>query len=154
MPLAIRPAALADSKTIAGFNAAMALETENLQLDRVRLLEGVRAVLADSSKGFYVVAETGGRVAGQMMVTFEWSDWRNGVFWWIQSVYVRPDCRRQGVFQGLYRHVEAQAKASGNVCGLRLYVERHNERAQRTYRGLGMKETDYLVYEVDFILTR
>ncbi len=154
MPFTIRPAALSDAETIAGFNAAMALETEDLQLDRPRLLEGVRAVLGDPSKGFYVVAEAEDGVAGQMMITFEWSDWRNGVFWWIQSVYVRPECRRQGVFQGLYRHVEAQARAAGNVCGLRLYVERHNERAQRTYRRLGMKETDYLVYEVDFILRR
>ena len=154
MTVTIRTAASSDAETIAGFNAAMALETESLQLDRARLLEGVRAVLADSSKGFYVIADLSGVVVGQMMVTFEWSDWRNGVFWWIQSVYVRQESRRQGVFQALYHHVEAQARAAGGVCGLRLYVERHNKRAQSTYQNLGMKETDYLVYEVDFVLRR
>ena len=150
----IRPAIASDAETIAAFNAAMARETEHMELDQTRLLEGVRAVLADSSKGSYTVAEADGRVVGQMMITFEWSDWRNGVFWWIQSVYVRPDFRSRGVFKRLYGHVAEQAKSAGDVCGLRLYVERENSRAQQTYQHLGMTKTPYEVYEVDFVLRR
>ena len=150
----IRPAMLADAETIGGYNAAMARETEHLELDPQRLLSGVRAVLADSSKGFYFVAEDGGRVVGQMMVTFEWSDWRNGVFWWIQSVYVQPEFRNRGVFRQLYRHVEDRARTDGGVCGLRLYVEKENRNAQRTYERLGMAKTSYDVYEIDFVIRR
>ena len=154
MSVTIRPAALADAATIADYNAAMARETEHLELDPPRLLSGVRAVLADPSKGFYLVAEEAGRVVGQMMVTFEWSDWRNGVFWWIQSVYVHPEFRGQGVFQQIYRYVEDRAKSDGGVCGLRLYVEKENRNAQRTYERLGMAKTSYDVYEVDFVIRR
>ncbi len=154
MPVTIRPAALADAETIAAYNAAMARETEHLELDPPRLHSGVRAVLADPSKGFYLVAEQAGRVIGQMMVTFEWSDWRNGVFWWIQSVYVHPEFRGQGVFKQLYRHVEDRARSDGGVCGLRLYVEKENRNAQRTYQRLGMAKTSYDVYEVDFVIRR
>ena len=154
MNLTIRPATASDAETIAAFNAAMARETEHIELDPKRLLDGVQAVLADRSKGFYTVAEAGGRVVGQMMITFEWSDWRNGVFWWIQSVYVDPDFRSQGVFKQLYGHVAGRAKSAGDVCGLRLYVERDNSRAQQTYQGLGMTKTPYEVYEVDFVLRR
>ncbi len=154
MSLLIRAANLTDAETIAAYNAAMARETEHLELDRARLLEGVRAVLQDPHKGFYVVAETGGRVVGQMMVTFEWSDWRNGVFWWIQSVYVHPDFRGRGVFTEIYNHVAARAKSDGGVCGLRLYVERDNRNAQRTYERLGMAKASYEIYEVDFVIRR
>jgi ribosomal protein S18 acetylase RimI-like enzyme len=88
------------------------------------------------------------------MITYEWSDWRNGNFWWIQSVYVRPDARGRGVFRRLYQAVEEAARKSGESCGLRLYVEGENERAQRVYEGLGMKSTSYRFYEVDFVLQR
>ena len=154
MSITIRPATLSDSEIIAAYNAAMAKETEHLELDRKRLTAGVRAVLQDPSKGFYWVAEIEGRVVGQMMITFEWSDWRNGVFWWIQSVYVHPDFRNRGVFQQLYGFVAEKAKNAGDVCGLRLYVEGENQRAQRTYERLGMKKTSYGVYEVDFVIRR
>ena len=154
MSIHIRPAALSDAETIAAYNAAMARETEHLELDQERLLEGVRAVLRDSSKGLYWVAEIDGRVIGQMMITFEWSDWRNGVFWWIQSVYVHPDFRNRGVFRELYGFVAEKARSAGDVCGLRLYVERENQRAQRTYERLGMKKTSYDAYEIDFVIRR
>jgi ribosomal protein S18 acetylase RimI-like enzyme len=132
----------------------MARETEQLELDSGRLLTGVRAVLTDASKGFYLVAQINSRVAAQMMITFEWSDWRNGVFWWIQSVYVQPEFRRRGIFRRLYDEAAALAKAAGNVCGLRLYVETENRSAQRTYEQMGMHRTAYYVYEIDFVLGR
>jgi len=154
MDVRIRRAAAGDAEMIARYNAAMALETEHIELDRKRLLAGVRAVLADAGKGFYLVAESADAVAGQMMVTYEWSDWRNGVFWWIQSVYVAPAWRRRGVFRSLYRHALEQARAAGNVCGLRLYVEAGNEAARRTYQELGMKKTVYEMFEVDFVIRR
>jgi len=132
----------------------MALETENLELDEYRLREGVRAVLDNPERGFYLVAELNGKHAGQMLITFEWSDWRNGVFWWIQSVYTTPDSRRRGVFRCLYRHAESLAKKRGGVCGLRLYVEAHNHRAQAIYRKCGMNETPYRMLEVDYVISR
>lgn len=150
----IRQAVLEDAATIAEFNSAMALETEDLTLERNRIRAGVEAVLADDSKGFYLVAETDGTLIGQLMVTYEWSDWRNGVFWWIQSVYVRPGHRGQGVYKSLYAATQSQAAVAGNVCGIRLYVEHENERAQRTYERLGMKNTSYHLYEVDFVIKR
>ncbi|HYM09921.1 MAG TPA: GNAT family N-acetyltransferase [Bryobacterales bacterium] len=154
MPIVIRAASPSDAGIIAGYNAALAVETEHIELDRDRLLAGVRAVLADSSKGFYTVAEDAGQVVGQMLITFEWSDWRNGVFWWVQSVYVHRDYRGRGVFKQIYRHVEAKAKAGGGVCGLRLYVEKQNAAAKQTYQRLGMVKTPYDVYEVDFVIRR
>lgn len=150
---AIRYANAADAQTIADYNAAMALETEGLRLDRERLQLGVQALFADSSKGFYLVAEQDGSVIGQMMITYEWSDWRNGVFWWIQSVYVHPDHRRAGVFRSLYLHAESLSRSQPDVCGLRLYVERNNAKAQQTYAGLGMQKTPYEIYELDYVLT-
>ena len=150
----IRPAVPADLPTIASFNREMALETENLELDPDRLLAGVGAVLADPSKGFYLLAEADGRLSGQLLLTYEWSDWRNGVFWWIQSVYVRTEDRGRGVFRALYEEALRQAEQAGNVCGVRLYVERSNSRAQRTYERLGLQRTEYEMYEVDFVLER
>jgi ribosomal protein S18 acetylase RimI-like enzyme len=149
----IREARATDAEVIARFNARMALETEHLQLDEARLLEGVKAVLADASKGFYRVAEIDGRVAGQAMITYEWSDWRNANFWWLQSVYVDGAYRGRGVFSAIYESVIVEARNAG-ACGMRLYVERENERAQRTYARLGMRSADYVMYEVDFVLTR
>ncbi|MBI2684874.1 MAG: GNAT family N-acetyltransferase [Acidobacteria bacterium] len=132
----------------------MALETENIVLDRERLRAGVEAVFADAARGFYLIAEADGERAGQMMITYEWSDWRNGVFWWIQSVYTVPEHRGLGVFKALYSAVQERARNAGGVCGLRLYVEAHNERAQATYRRCGMSETVYRMFEVDGVLTR
>jgi GNAT superfamily N-acetyltransferase len=129
------------------FNAAMALETEALTLDPQRLRAGVTALLADPGRGRYRVAVAGDEVVGALMLTREWSDWRCGDWWWIQSVYVRPDWRRRGVFAALYRSVEAEARANPEVCGLRLYVERDNRQAQQTYGSLGMQETHYRLFE-------
>lgn len=154
MTIHLRDATASDAGVIAGFNAAMAAETEGIALDPDRLASGVRAVLADRSKGFYLIAESDGEVAAQTLITYEWSDWRNGVFWWIQSVYVKPEFRGQGVFTRIYEHVAGLARASGNVCGLRLYVEHENERAQRTYERLGMRRTVYHMYEADFVINR
>ncbi len=154
MNITIRPAQIPDKIIIADFNAAIGRETEHIELNREQLAAGVEALLSDPSKGFYVLAEDGGRVVGQTMVTYEWSDWRNGTFWWIQSVYVHPEFRKSGVFTELFRHIEREAKKRGDVCGLRLYVERHNTRAQQIYERLGMKKTIYDQYETDFVLRR
>lgn len=148
--ITIRDATSGDTAIIAEFNTRMAMETESRPLPQDVIDAGVAAVLEDAGKGRYWVAEIDGEVAGQLLVTFEWSDWRNGVFWWIQSVYVHADYRRAGVFSALYRHMESLAKKTQDVCGLRLYVEQQNRRAQDTYRSLGMTAPGYLVMEVDF----
>jgi len=152
--IAIRPATLDDIEFLVSGNARLAEESENLSLDLDRLRAGIEALLEDPSRGFYLIAERDYTRAGQMMITFEWSDWRNGVFWWIQSVYTVPEFRRRGVFRGLYRHAEELAKLQGNVCGLRLYVEESNHRAHETYRRCGMKGTGYKVLEVDYVIDR
>lgn len=144
----LRPADLHDLDAIVEFNAAMALETEALVLDPERLRAGVAALLADSARGRYRVAVADGSVIGTLMLTREWSDWRCGDWWWIQSVYVAPAHRRRGVFAALYRHVEAQARADAHVCGLRLYVERDNTSAQHTYTTLGMADAGYRMFEI------
>lgn len=136
-----------DTAVLAGFNIAMAEETEKLKLLPEVITAGVAAILADSGRGFYLVAESGNEIAGALMVTSEWSDWRNGFFWWIQSVYVRPEFRRQGIYRSLHEHLRGLAKSEPNICGLRLYVERDNQRAQSTYSRLGMHETHYLLFE-------
>ena len=150
METTIRLAGSADAAVIAGFNAAMADETEHLSLEREILRKGVEALLADPSKGYYYVAERDGKIAGQLMITFEWSDWRNADFWWIQSVYVLPEFRTQGIFRALYHHIETLARKRGNVCGLRLYVDENNGRAQKTYESLGMKRSHYRMMEIGF----
>jgi len=137
-----------DEGVLVKFNAALAWETEQKSLQTDVVTAGVRAVFVDSARGFYTVATNdAGEVVGQMMVTFEWSDWRNGWFWWIQSVYVRHDVRRQGVFRLLYREIEKQAAADPGVIGLRLYVEHENAHARATYAALGMTETSYGLME-------
>lgn len=145
----IRDATPADVDVLVAFNAAMAEETEGLALDRARLREGVAAVFADARRGRYRVVEDGGEVVGALLVTYEWSDWRNADWWWIQSVYVRPTHRGRGAFSALYADVEAAARDAG-ACGLRLYVEQHNTRAQRTYQRLGMSASHYAMYERAF----
>lgn len=143
----IRKAISNDAEVIAEFNQLMALETEHKTLIPDLILAGVNSLLANSAYGMYLVAEVEGVVVGSLMITTEWSDWRNGVFWWIQSVYVKADYRRQGVYRKLYAAVKTLAAEQGNVCGFRLYVEKDNQRAQTTYRELGMQATDYLIFE-------
>ncbi len=144
--LIIRRAELHDADTIQQFNKAIAWETEQKQLDDNVLSQGVRAVFHDPSKGFYTVAERDGELVGQAMITYEFSDWRNGWYWWMQSVYVREDARRSGVFRAIYEHLKRKATADPSVIGLRLYVERENERAQATYAALGMEEEAYHLF--------
>ena len=147
LDLAFRRGELRDAQTIAAFNAAMALETEGRALIPEVIGAGVRRLIGMPSLGFYLVAECEGALIGCLMITNEWSDWRDGLFWWIQSVYVRPEFRRQGVYRRMYEHVRALAQADASVCGFRLYVEKDNEAAHATYSSLGMKATHYLIYE-------
>ena len=142
-----RDAVPADASAIIDFQLAMALETEDLQLDREILTRGVAAVFADSSLGRYFVAEAAGRVVGSLMITFEWSDWRNGNVWWIQSVYVIPDFRRRGIYAGLYKHIRALVEPRSDIRGIRLYVDNRNKGAQEVYARLGMEGEHYRVFE-------
>ena len=137
-------------ETLVSFNAAMARETEDKTLDLESLRAGISALLEDEALGFYLVAETGGQAVGQLMITTEWSDWRNAHFWWLQSLYVLPDYRQKGVFRNLYNYMQREASEAGNVCGLRLYVERTNTRAQQVYVNMGMDLSHYDMYEVEF----
>jgi GNAT superfamily N-acetyltransferase len=139
-----------DAATIARFNRRMAVESEGRGLDAATVQAGVIAVLDDPRLGFYVVAEEEKRVVGALLVTFEWSDWRNGQFWWIQSVFVVPEHRRQGVYATMHAFVGRRARAQQGVCGLRLYVEKDNAAAQNVYRSTGMAETAYRLYEEEF----
>ncbi|MGA9364687.1 MAG: GNAT family N-acetyltransferase [Bacteroidota bacterium] len=150
----VRRAKPADAAIIARFNAAIGTETEGILLDRRRLHRGVEAILRDPMKGFYLLAEVDGKIAGQMMITREWSDWRNGHFWWIQSVYVLPAYRRRGVYRALHESVVALGRRRKDVCGIRLYVDHHNLSAQKVYKKLGMKRSNYEMFEQDFVLRR
>ena len=162
MNLTIRSARTGDADVICEFNRLMALETENKALNLAVLKPGVVAMLSDVTKGRYFVATVlssppgraagaeGDEVVGQLGITLEWSDWRNGNWWWIQSVYVRKDARRFGVFRKLYEHVREQARQTPDVIGLRLYVEHENQIAQETYRKMGMAMTGYHVMEEQF----
>lgn len=143
----IRVAKATDAAVIARFNSAMALETEGKALAPERINPGVKALFDHPEYGFYLVAEKDGQVAGCLMITFEWSDWRNGLVWWIQSVYIAPAFRRQGIYRRLYDYVRILASEKPNVCGFRLYVEKENHAAQKTYEALGMQETVYKMYE-------
>ncbi len=152
--LRIRPAYPREIATLVEFNRAMAQETEGRGLDPARLRAGVEAVFAEPARGTYFLALRGDEPLGGLLVTTEWSDWRNGVFWWIQSVYVVPAARRQGVFRQLYRHVLERAQGNPEVCGLRLYVDQQNRAAQEVYRELGMHEARYRFFELDFVLAK
>ena len=142
----IRFATNDDVTVVVEYNIAIALETEDLRLDPETVIKGVRHLIDHVELGFYLVAVRESKVVGCLLVTTEWSDWRNGVFWWIQSVYVHPSFRRQGIYRSLYKHVGNLA-SSENVCGFRLYVEKENLTAQKTYRQLGMHETHYRIFE-------
>lgn len=150
LSLMIRKGEAADAETLTRFNIAMAHETEGKLLDRDTVAAGVRRLLENPRAGFYLVVENDNRVTGALMVTFEWSDWRDGCFWWLQSVYVDPPHRRRGVFRRLFTALKSLAAAEQDVCGLRLYVAHNNDVAQMTYERLGMTATHYAVYEQEF----
>lgn len=143
----VRKAITADSEMITQFNIALARETEGKELATEKVSHGVRGLLEAPLNGFYLVAELDGQIAGALMVTTEWSDWRNGQYWWIQSVYVRPEFRRRGVYRTMYSAVRGLAEENPKVCGCRLYVEVQNTTAQEAYSKLGMNPTNYKVFE-------
>ena len=136
-----------DIEAIVAFQLAMAQETEDLRLDREVCSAGVAAVFKDAARGRFFVGERDGAAVGSAMITYEWSDWRNGVVWWIQSVYVLPSERRKGVYAGLYAHIQGLARESSDVRGIRLYVDRRNTAAQEVYGRLGMNGEHYQVFE-------
>lgn len=145
--LLVRRAHPAEAATLAEFQLRMARETEDLALDPETLARGVDGVFAEPSRGAYWVAEAAGRIVGSLLVTSEWSDWRNGTVWWIHSVYVLPEERGRGVFRRLYEHLRQAVEAAPDVKGLRLYVERGNAAAQRVYERLGMTKEHYELFE-------
>lgn len=147
----IRNATRDDIAFLADCNLAMARESEQKLLDRDVLTRGIVAVFDHPERGFYVVAERGGERVGSLLITHEWSDWRNGGWWWIQSVYVMPQARRCGVFSSMYREIESRARTTTGVIGLRLYVEKENTRAQATYAALGMEPAHYSLYQASFV---
>ena len=148
----IRQATEEDTSAIAAFNIRMAMETEAMVLDSKVITDGVRGMIEHPERGFYLVVEVNDQmnrvlIVASLMITSEWSDWRNEMFWWIQSVYVMPEWRRKGLYQQLYLEVKKLASTAANICGFRLYVERENKVAQKTYQALGMQCTDYLMFE-------
>ena len=145
--ISVRKGLEKDSETLIEFNRAMALETEGKELPLNVVKPGVEKFFEHPEYGFYVVAENEGKIVGSLMITYEWSDWRNGLFWWIQSVYVKPEFRRQGVYSNLHNYVKDLARERGNVCGLRLYTEKRNVTAHKTYKTLGMCESNYIMFE-------
>lgn len=145
----MRPARREDAERIAAFQVAMARETEDLELDPARVGSGVEHALADERRGRYFVAEEGGRVVGSLLVTREWSDWRDGWFWWIQSVYTAPEARGHGAYRALHEAVLAEARQAADVLGVRLYVDLDNRPAQAVYEHLGMAATRYRLYELE-----
>jgi GNAT superfamily N-acetyltransferase len=144
---------LADAPFITECNLHLARETEHRELDSTRVTNGVLALLNDRAKGTYFVADCDSKPVGQLLITYEWSDWRNGNFWWIQSVYVAQEFRGNGIFRALFEHVHTLARTSNNSCGLRLYVESDNNSAQEVYSRLGMKRARYEMFEIDFVLS-
>ncbi|MFN0020502.1 MAG: N-acetyltransferase family protein [Pirellulaceae bacterium] len=153
-PIAIRYARPDDLPLIVDFNDRLAEESEGKKLDRAILSKGVQRALSAPEMCRYFMAEVNGEVAGQTMITFELTDWRDGVLWWLQSVYVRPEFRKLGVFKALFQHIATLAKETNDVRGLRLYVEQANARAQRVYEQMGMQPGGYLVYEQDWSLKK
>jgi len=147
MELKIRLAKIDDSHTIAGFQLKMAIETENLKLDNETVQKGVKAVFEKPELGQYFIADTDGKIIASMLTTFEWSDWRNAQVWWLQSVYVLPEFRQQGIFKKMYEFVKILADMNENVGGIRLYVDKTNVRAQEVYKAVGMNGEHYQVFE-------
>ncbi|MBN1356762.1 GNAT family N-acetyltransferase [bacterium] len=147
MNLLVRHAGIEDVERIAGYNIKMAWETERRKLPQNQVVRGVRAVIDRPEYGFYLIALSEEQPVGSLMVTMEWSDWRNGIFWWIQSVYVQPEFRGRGVYRSLYDRVKQLAQDKGGVCGFRLYVEKENHVARNVYEKLGMSPTSYSIYE-------
>lgn len=145
--IVVRRARIDDANAIVRFNTEMAYETEGIALSNEKLIDGVKAIFDDDKKGFYIIAECDDKVVGQAMITYEWSDWRNAIFWWIQSVYVIPEYRKAGVFKAIFAEIKSMAE-SLNVCGLRLYVERNNNVAKNVYLRLGMEESHYDFFEM------
>lgn len=145
--LRVRAARPGDLESLVDFNCLLARETEDHELDPATVRRGLSRLFDNPAAGFYTVAEQGGRVIGCLLITFEWSDWRDGWLWWIQSVYVEAAARRRGVFRQLFEHVREKAETDGDVRGLRLYVERANGRAQATYASMGLEEAPYKLYE-------
>lgn len=143
----IRKAYLCDLNSIAEFQVLMALETENVELDKTIVLKGVEAVLTDVSKGAYYVAETDGKVISSLLTTYEWSDWRNGTVLWIQSVFVVPEFRRKGVYSKMYSFLKSQVQENEQLKGIRLYADKSNKAAQSTYKKLGMSPEHYVTFE-------
>jgi len=158
--LTVRPATLEDLGILTEFSAAMALETEQRTLDRTRLRMGTQAVFDQSERGRYFVAdlrqEAGADTVtvGQLLITYEWSDWRNSQFWWIQSVYVHPAWRRKGVYRHMHRTILDLAQSQTDVCGVRLYVEGTNSIAKHAYNRVGLLPSTYEIYESDFVLPK
>lgn len=149
--IAIRRAIETDLELLVGFQVAMATESEGKGLDETTLRRGISTALLDDDLALYLVAEIAGKAVGTLMVTWEWSDWRDGRFWWIQSVYVAPTHRRHGVYSAMHRHVSALASEDPTAVGIRLYVEKDNSGAHATYRQLGMAETHYRLFETEFV---
>ena len=139
-----------DIPEIIQFNINMAMETENKKLDEQTVTTGVNEVFNSPSLGYYIIVKDSSGILGCLMITYEWSDWRNGLFWWIQSVYVKKTYRRQGVFRKMYKFINERAIADKKCTGIRLYVENNNSIAQKVYKNLGMEETYYKLFEVDF----
>ena len=150
--ITIREATREDTESIVRFQEGMALETEGKVLDESLLRDGITAIFDSTQKGFYIVAEVGSVVVGSLLITYEWSDWRNATFWWIQSVFVDANWRRNGVYRSMYDYVVNVAKSRKDICGIRLYVERTNTIAQETYKDLGMTHSHYDLYETDIVL--
>jgi len=147
MKITIRDANAQDKQAIIDFQMEMALETETLKLDRDILTKGVNSVFDDSNKARYFIAESDSMTVGMLMITYEWSDWRNGWVWWIQSVYTKPGFRKMGIYKMLYDHIKGLVNASDNIRGLRLYVDKRNVPAQKVYESLGMSGEHYTTYE-------
>lgn len=146
-PITVRRAATRDADILVSFNRAMARETEGKDLPYEVIAPGVAGLMQHPEYGFYLVAEAQAQVVGSLLVTYEWSDWRNGLLWWVQSVYIRLEWRRRGVYGKLYETAKTLAQEAGNVRGFRLYVEKNNLTAQRSYSALGMKKAHYLLFE-------
>ncbi len=152
-PILVREARMNDVAFVVSCNIAMGEETEGKLLDPATARAGAASGIADPSRSLYFIAEMSGERVGQTMVTVEWSDWRDGFFWWIQSVYVDPAFRQRGVFRSLYEHIRGVAKRRDDVCGLRLYAHHDNDRAIETYLKLGMAKTEYVLLEEEWART-